>query len=325
VRPRRETDIAVRSGDRQSDFGFWRELEAKWRRNLALRPLRRAFRKSKRWLPDYWRLATQRYRQLPTVIIVGAQKAGTTQLHSCLIHHPRCFSGATKEVHYFTKHRDRPLSWYRSQFPLAWSVSRTNGLCLEATPSYLATPEALRRMGDTLPNAQVIVLLRDPVTRAFSHYQHYKSRQLETRTFRRVVRDAIERQEYRPVHGAALAAGAPPLLDYVYRGYYALQLEVLFEQFPRERVLVIDSAELFADSNATCQKVFEFIGVESHDVSPKKIHNRGLYRDVIDPEIAAQLREHYLPYDQLLVELMGRRFGWMDVAATPRVESRPAA
>ncbi len=315
----------MRSDAQQNEISLWRELEAKWRRNRALRPLRRAFRKSKRLLPSYWRLATQRYRQLPTVIIVGAQKAGTTQLHSCLIRHPRCFSGASKEIHYFTKHRDRPLSWYRSQFPLAWSVSRAEGLCLEATPSYLPTPDALQMMGETLPDAKVIVLLRDPVARAFSHYQHYKSRKLETRSFKRVVREAIERKEYRPVRGEALAPDAAPLLDYVYRGYYALQLEVLFDQFSPEQVLVVDSAELFADSNAICQDVFEFIGVEGRDVSPKKIHNRGLYRAVIDPEIADQLRKHYRPHDQLLVELTGRRFGWMDSDIVPLDQSRPAA
>jgi hypothetical protein len=127
------------------------------------------------------------------------------------------------------------------------------------------------------------------------------------------------------VPGAALRPEAEPLLDYVYRGYYALQLEVLFDQFSQEQVLVVDSAELFADSNAICQDVFEFIGVEGRDVSPKKIHNRGLYREVIDPQIADELREHYRPHDQLLVELTGRRFGWMDADVLPLDESRPAA
>ena len=254
-----------------------------------------------------------------------AQKAGTTQLYAGLTRHPRCFSGATKELHYFTKHGDRPLGWYRSQFPLASTVARAGGLCLEATPSYLPTPDALRKMSDALPDVKVIVLLRDPVARAFSHYQHYKSRRLESRTFARVVRDALKRREYLPERGAALRPGAVPLLDYVYRGYYALQLEVVFAQFPRERVLVVDSTDLFDDTNRVCQQAFDFLGLERHDVSTKKIHNRGYYRDMVDPALVMQLREHYLPHDELLVEITGRRFRWMDETGGSRAGRRFAA
>jgi hypothetical protein len=283
------------------------------------------FRATKRLLPDFWRLATHRYRELPAAVIVGVQKAGTTQLHLCLTRHPRFFGGATKEMHYFSKRSDYSLRWYRSQFPLTRTVARVSGLCLESTPSYLPSPQALRMMGDVLPDAKVIVLLRDPVARAFSHYQHYKSRRLELRTFPKIVREAIDRQEYAPVRGAARRPNAAPLLDYVYRGYYALQIEVLFDQYPREQVLILDSDDLFDDTNAVCQRVFDFLGLERHDVSPSKIHNRGLYREVIDPATAQLLREHYRPHDQLLIELLGRRFRWMEAGVLPSSQQPAAA
>lgn len=304
----------MRSTTHEDDFSVWRDLEAKWRRHPALRPIRRAFRATKRLLPNYWRLATSRYRALPAALIIGAQKAGTTQLHLSLTKHPRCFSGATKEMHYFSKRRDLPISWYRSQFPLRRTVTRVGGICLESTPSYLPSPQALRMIRAVLPDAKLIVLLRDPVDRAFSHFQHYWSRRLETRSFQQIVQESIARQEFAPIHGAALRPDAAPLLDYVHRGYYALQIEVLFEQFPRDQVLIIDSADLFDDTNAVCQEVFDFLDLERHDVSTTKIHNRGRYRETIDPETARLLREHYGPYDELLVELLGRRFRWMSAS-----------
>jgi hypothetical protein len=259
------------------------------------------------------------------LVVVGAQKAGTTQLFACLVRHPQCLGGRAKELQYFSKRRDRPISWYRSQFPLTRTVIKAGGLCLEATPSYLPSPPALRMMGQVLPDAKVVVLLRDPVARAFSHYQHYRTRRLDQREFPEVVRQQIAQSPYQPVRGAAVGPDAAAMLEYVYRGYYALQLEVLFEQYPRERVLIIDSAELFDDTNAVCQQVFDFVGLDHHDVPPRKIHNRGYYRERIDPATAELLREHYRPHDKLLVELVGRRFRWMDAASESRYGHSAAA
>jgi hypothetical protein len=306
------------------DVSSWHALVARLRRRPDYLALRRTIRATKRILPNLIRRATHQYRQLPAAVIVGAQKAGTTQLFTCLIRHPRCFGSVAKELQYFSKRRDRPLNWYRSKFPLTRTVARVGGLCFEATPSYLPTPQALRMMSVVLPDAKVIVLLRDPVSRAFSHYQHNKTRQLETREFREIVEDAIARPPFAPTRGAALQADAEPMLDYVARGYYALQIELLLKLYPRERVLVVDSADLFDDTNAVCQRVFEFFGLEPHPVPPKKIHNRGYYRETIDPTTAQLLRDHYRAHDQLLVELLGRRFRWMD-ASDESAGSQPAA
>jgi hypothetical protein len=179
-------------------------------------------------------------------------------------------------------------------------------------------------MREVLPKAKLIVLLRDPVKRAFSHYQHYKSRSQEPRDFAEVVEEALAEPAFAPVLGTT-RADSEPLLHYVHRGYYALQLEVLFDHYPREQVLVLDSANLFDNTNMVCQKVFTFLGLDPQDVSPKKIHNRGLYREQIDPSVAETLREHYRPHDELLSELLERRFRWMDEPSATPVEGRSAA
>lgn len=283
----------------------------KLKRHPAFRWWKAPFDAVKNSLPSTWRLATQRFRALPTVVIVGAQKAGTTQLFAYMVKHPRVFAAAKKEVDYFSKQSDRSVGWYRSWFPLRHHVAARRGHVLEASPSYLPMPRALRQMHSVLPQARVIVLLRDPVSRAFSHYQHQKTRHAESRSFEEVVAAEIRRGAFRPTRGAALRHGAPPTTGYVARGYYALQLEVLFQLYPRERVLVIDSAKLFADTSATCQRVFQFLDLEPFDVRPDKVYNRGYYDERIDPRVAERLRQHYRPFDELLKELLGVPLGWM--------------
>ncbi len=303
----------------------WHFHLRKLQRHPAFLFTKDSLRVARQLLPNVWRLATCRQRELPSAIIVGAQKAGTTQLYASLIRHPCCFGGVRKEIDYFSKRARWPLAWYQSRFPLASGVAQVHGLCLEASPSYLPSPNALRRMREILPSARIIVILRDPVARAFSHYQHDKSRRRESRPFADVVARAIEEHQnsVAPEFGWAHHPNAKPLLDCVARGYYALQLEALLQAYPREQVLILDSADLFADTNAVCQQVFRYLELDPIEVPTEKVYNRGYYHESIDPATAQWLREHYRPHDQLLTELVGRQFRWMTQAqptALPRAE-----
>jgi hypothetical protein len=294
------------------DQSHWRIAARQIQRHPRYQAAQSAVRATTQLVPNTWRMATHSWRELPSAVIVGAQKAGTTQLYSCLVRHPRCFGGVKKELQYFSKLANRPLGWYQAQFPLSRTVARVGGLCIEASPSYLPSPAALRLMHDVLPSARIIVLLRDPVERAFSHYQHYKTRHRESREFGRAVRDAIHENTERFGRDPWLHGASAPLLDYVARGYYALQLGLLWNLYPRNQVLVIDSADLFEDTNGVCQRVFDFIGLDRRDVSPSKIYNRGYYREKIDPATAELLREHYRAHDRRLADVTGQTFRWME-------------
>ncbi|HEX3598498.1 MAG TPA: sulfotransferase domain-containing protein [Lacipirellulaceae bacterium] len=295
------------------------ELEGDSALRLFIRRVKRhpAFRIYKKpgdlvkdFLPNVWRMSTHHFRHLPTTVIVGAQKAGTTQLFAHLVTHPRCYEGSRKEVDYFSKNPHRSVGWYRSHFPLAIRVTRKHSHVMEASPSYLPTPSALRQMRQVLPKARVIVLLRDPVSRAFSHYQHRKTRGLESRTFAECVAEEIRANPFPANLGVAIRPKAEPMLGYLARGYYALQLELLLKLFPRNKVLVLDSAGLFNDTTAICERVFNFMGLDSFEVQPKKIYNRGYYKEKIDPVIAEALHAHFQPYNELLPQVIEQQFSW---------------
>jgi hypothetical protein len=300
-------------GDEQLLRMFARRLK----QHSAFKVAKPALDAVKNSLPLAMRMATHRFRHLPTVVIVGVKRAGTRRLYANLLKHPRCFAAVEKEIDYFSEHSERSVAWYRSRFPLRRRVLRRGGHVLEVSPSYLPTPSALRRMKEVLPRTRIIVLLRDPVSRAFAHYEHQRTRFVESRGFEVTVMEELRNNVFAAKPGVALASDAKPMLGYVSRGYYALQLELLLKVYTRNRVLVIDSASLAEDTSAVCERVFDFMGLDSFDVEAGKAGERDLYQQKIDPRLADRLREHYRPYDEMLEEMFGQSFSWM----APRVQS----
>jgi len=258
-------------------------------------------------------MATQRLRHFPTLVIVGADNAGAAHLHAHLVSHPQCFEPSRQFDEPFSKSPHRTTRQYRSQSPIAWRVRRKLGHVLEAAPSYLATPAALSRLKHVLPKTRLIVLLRDPVVRAFSHYQRAKSHGQEARSFANCVAGELSRDQLPAKAGGWSDPNGKPMLGYVGGGYYGLQLGLLLKLFPRNKVLLMDSATMFQDTSAACQRVFNFLGLDNFDVPPSNLDLRDWYQGAIDPWVAAELREHYRPHDALLTDLVGQQFSWMNV------------
>ena len=105
---------------------------------------------------------------LPSFLILGAQKAGTSSLYNYLRQHPSLRLPQKKEMHFFDLYYMRGLKWYARQFP-AFVFNRTKKTG-EATPYYLFHPAVAERVATALPNVKLIALLRDPTVRAFAHF-----------------------------------------------------------------------------------------------------------------------------------------------------------
>lgn len=219
----------------------------------------------------------------PDWIIVGAQKAGTTTLHVALHRSPDASPWARKEIHYFTTNWDRPLSWYRSQF-LALPGRKVG----EASPYYLFHPEALSRIAATVPDARLVVLLRDPVDRAYSHWAHNVRRGREDLGFV----EAIEAEEDR------LAGSDPDDPDaayrhasYVARGMYADQLARVRAHFPAEQVRVVRSEDLYGEPDRTVAGVSRWLGLRP----PPDVHrhNTGSPRAPLDRSVRRRLQARF--------------------------------
>lgn len=143
---------------------------------------------------------------LPNFLYIGPDKAGSSWLHEALLCHPEIYLSEAKDLYFFDRYYDRGLSWYEAQFRGAGPEHRIVG---EVCPDYLANPLAAARINECLPDAQLMVTLREPVSRAFSSYLYMRKHGLGPGTFR----EALE--------------SFPDLLEH---GRYATQLR-RFEQY----------------------------------------------------------------------------------------------
>lgn len=250
-------------------------------------------------------------RPLPDFLVIGAQKSGSTTLYDYLVQHPDVRAALTKEVHYFDDNFSRGAGWYRSNFPLAARRQRT-WLTGEASPYYLLHPLAPGRAGSTVPAAKLLVLLRHPVDRAYSHYQHERAKGYETLPFT----EAVAREEDR-TSGAweALRSGAvdeaPAVQHYTYlaRSRYDEQVARWLEHYPSEQLLATSAEELFRDPAPVLRRVFAFLGVDPDvRVEYRRLNARSY--DDLSPAVRRRLGEHFGPSVERLQHLVGETFAW---------------
>jgi hypothetical protein len=266
-----------------------------------------------RQLSDVWRHATRHFRHLPTIVVLGGHGNEAKRLAGYLANHPRCFSAARLETSFFSDHTARSVGWYRAAFPLSARVRRKQGHVIEASASYLAMPHALRQMRQVLTKLRIVVLVGDPVVRAHEHYLRARNAGVERRGFEACVAEEIRSTGYSARFGAALEPNVAPMLGYVSQGYYALQLELLQKLYPRNKILVMDRTSLLRNANAACDRVFNFMGLESVKIESRAIEEADRGGKVIDPRAERLLREHYQPFDELLREISEQQFSWMQL------------
>ena len=249
---------------------------------------------------------------LPDYLIIGAQRCGTSTLYSLLTEHPQINKAGRKEVHYFDQHFSEGLSWYRSWFP-AEEAGKITG---ESSPYCLLHPLAPERVARIVPDIQLIVLLRNPVERAFSQYHQQCRRGYETlETFE----EAIEAEPKR-LAGERERIIADPHHDnfahrhysYLARGRYAEQLEHWFANFDRQRIHIIRSEDLYERPRRIYRRTLAFLGLDfpSDLRKARRQRNAGNYETQMDASTRAMLEEYFEPHNQRLYQLLDRDFGW---------------
>jgi hypothetical protein len=183
--------------------------------------------------------------RLPTFIIAGAMRCGTTALNSYLREHPQVAVSSSKEVHFFDSNWERGIDWYRDQFPGSDGAVAVG----EATPNYMFRPQALDRLRDTLPDVKLVVMLRNPADRAYSHYWHDRTRGKTDGEFG----DLVDRE----LAGEDIGPAA-----YVDRGRYRWQIEAVLERFPGEALHVQAFEHMRENPDRVYAAICGFIGVD---------------------------------------------------------------
>ncbi|HWA66782.1 MAG TPA: sulfotransferase [Mycobacteriales bacterium] len=272
-------------------------------------PPRRRARRLRHELLIRARVASGTYRVLPDFVVVGAMKAGSTTLFDLIGQHPRVRT-ATKEVRYFDLYHRRSLRWYSAHLPPGGRAAR-DWLTGEATPSYLYDERVPERVAAALPGVKAIALVRHPIDRTYSHYQHNRANGFETLSFDEALaaeparlahyRDGYER-------GERQATARFNLFSYVRRSMYADQIARWQEALGAQQLLVVRSEDLFADPYPTIANVFGFLGLDdarinataknTRDYAPLGGTQRALLAQTFGPDVAR------------LESMLGRTLGW---------------
>lgn len=225
-------------------------------------------------------------------LVIGAQKAGTTEFQRILRHHPELQLADRKEVHFFDNDASFVSEVDYSHYEAEWSEPQLGRLRGENTPAYLYWKPVAQRIAAFRPGTKLIAILRNPMERAFSHWQMTRRKGQENLSFA----DAIRLE---PDRLAATPTGQHLTFSYADRGRYATQLRRFLGLFPRGNLLVLRSEDLRAAPQQTFDQVTNFLGVARSRFRPRRKPTRIRYTDPIptadfdflaaelEPEIAA--------------------------------------
>jgi Sulfotransferase domain len=188
-----------------------------------------------------WRRRRKRHAAMPSLIIIGGLKCGTTSIHHYLGLHPEVQMSKPKELNFFVEELnwDLGLDWYASRFDDRFPVRG------ESSPHYTNLPRydgVAARIKQSCPDARLLYMVRDPIKRILSHWVHATGAGYET--------------------GDLVEVLSRPDSQYVNRSKYWMQLQPYLEQFDRAQIEVISQEELHADREGTMRRAFEFAGVD---------------------------------------------------------------
>jgi len=246
---------------------------------------------------------------LPNFVVLGAQKCGTSSIFDFLMLSKEVAPPATKEIMYFDKYFHKGLLWYKAHFPRKSQKVRTG----EASPEYIYFRHAPVNAKKILqPDTKFLVLLRNPILRAYSQYKHEVRKGCETLGFEEALAAEDERME----EGRKIFEKDPRRLhnlrhfSYKSRGLYAEQLENWFQHFERKQFLVIRTEDLAEKPEEIREEIVTFLDLPDLRDHPIPKSNVGGYGDSIKPETLRELQQFFAEPNARLNALLGRDMNW---------------
>lgn len=267
-------------------------------------------------------------RIAPSFLIVGAMKGGTTSLFQYLLAHPGVAAPIVKEIHYFNFNWSRSPNWYLAHFPKRAAVAE-GSITGEASPGYMVHPRAPARILERLPDARILIIYRDPVARALSHYFHarrvgHEHRDIEDALFspssyaqfnlapdqELAWYDAMNSGLGRRHRNRALIESSPMHLAYISQSRYADFLPAWQQCFAPDRLLIMKSEDLFSEPIAELARAQKFLGLTADAGRHLPAHNTGKYPASVPREIIQRLQAEFAEPNRRLEQLVGDGFGW---------------
>ncbi|MEH7381665.1 sulfotransferase domain-containing protein [Bacillus sp. JJ1533] len=250
-------------------------------------------------------------QRMPDFLIIGAQKCGTTSLYNYLIKHPNVVPAKKKEVHFFDYQFEKGIAWYRKHFPLVFE-NNPNLITGEASPYYIFHPHAPQRISEMMPRVKIIVMLRNPVDRAYSHFQHEIRLGAETLSFEEAIEKEAARlqgEKEKMMKDENYYSYNHQHYSYLSRGIYVDQLKAWMEKFPKKQFLIVKSEDFFYDPLTVFDRVLHFLNLPVWELNKGKKYNAGHYSKM-DDVMRKHLIDYFKPHNQRLYEILGENLDW---------------
>jgi len=258
------------------------------------------------------------FRVLPNFIVIGVGRGATTTLHHNLSKNPCLHSAAYDEAGFFDDNFHLGESWYRSLFPTKFTKNKiiknyNHFLSYEVTPSYIRKPWVARRIKKLLPNVKLIAILRNPVDRAYSHYNMGVNESNDKRSFEEVIKTDLKLLERSNESKSDSDTYFKTIVEksYLARGFYAEQLKFWFKLFDKKQIHITTTENLATNPNETFNEIFNFLDIANFKISNLENKRKGNYSP-LDKDIKLQLTSFFKPYNEELYKLIGKNFNWND-------------
>lgn len=263
-----------------------------------------------------FRLLTSFFRMKPGFIIAGEAKCGTTSLYRYLNQHPDILPADVKEPGNFIHGGSSPM-FCRMHYPLqlkalarSWRGRTT--LTGEATAEYFSRTPVPMNIRKVVPDAKIIVMFRNPVTRAFSDFQMLKQNGIIEDSFEAVVERSIKwlsDDNLMPLIEIVRQVEHNPF-RVVERGLYCTKIDHWRKHFDDRSIFFIKSEDMFNDPQDTVNSIFDFLGLNPYVLKDMSIKRKGVYQYRLSRDTATRLNEFYMPFNRKLYNLLGRNLNW---------------
>ena len=243
----------------------------------------------------------------PSFMIIGTVKGGTSSLYSYLCHHPNVIPPLQKEINFFSKKLNRGIDWYLAHFPqLPLEGKFITG---EATPNYMYSEKAGKKLLENFPKIKIIAILRNPVDRTVSQFYMAKCLGQESKKFTEFVPQEIQILTELNNNPQNYQRLINKMSIYFRRSLYIHFLKKWVNIFPKEQLLILKSEDMYENPAAITKQVFDFLGLPDYQLLEYKNYFPGSYPE-IDASLRHQLSELFQPHNQKLEEYLGMKFNW---------------
>lgn len=251
------------------------------------------------------------YSNKPSFLIIGAQKCGTTSLFYYLSQHSDLRMPIQKEIHFFDLQYDKGIEWYYSLFPKKPLLKKMHAG--EASPYYLFHPLVAERVYKHLPKIKIIVLLRNPVDRAYSHFMHQKKLKNEFMdTFEKAIESESNRtdeDEKKLIKGEIELSLPFQRYSYLKRGLYFKQINHWLQYFPIDQFYFIKSEDFFQNTVNELIQLYNFLGIKYKSPNDLLPQNANFYPQM-SQSVRSQLNQYFADDSKKLKSLIGEKFCW---------------